>query len=386
MPEALNEIEYDDFMDPLSLAQLADDSAIYAEAIHNLVTKFRRIFEYSKRKKQVANIKKTVYGHFSAHPRLTPLTVDNGITLDSIDPEKGYKYIGLIVFPTNEIEKIIMRNVNKRLGNFAKYHAWLAINELTPIEVKLLVLDCCVLGAVLYSSECWGDITCVEEKLNDAEVKALRAVLGIKKGTTIDLIYHELQRCTIGSRIRDRQYKFFQKLTGMSQDDAIVKVVIDKFSDSLMLSYYRNLKDKNGEQEIKEREDRIRSSQQSMCKYYVDLDLMKKSQIYNSMLSDFYRIILSRWRLSNHRLNIETGRYTKPITLRENRICTLCKVLENEEHVIFNCPRYEDLRRLYQLTDTIADIENFLDPPYTKMKDTANFLYALEKRRNDLNL
>ena len=31
MPQALNNVEYDDFMDPLSLAQLADDSAIYAE-------------------------------------------------------------------------------------------------------------------------------------------------------------------------------------------------------------------------------------------------------------------------------------------------------------------------------------------------------------------
>ena len=226
----------------------------------------------------------------------------------------------------------------------------------------------------------------MEEKLNDAEVKALCAILGVKKGTTIDLIYHELQRCRIGSRIRDRQYRFFQKLTGMSQDDAIVKVVIDNFSDSLMLSYYRNLREKNGENEIRERENRIKSSQQSMCKYYVELDLMKNSQIYHSMLSDYYRIILSRWRLSNHSLNIETGRYTKPITLRENRICTLCKVLENEEHVVFNCPRYDDLRISYQFTDEFADIKSFLDPPYTKMKDTANFLYAVEKRRGDLKL
>ena len=48
MPKALNDIVYDDYMDPLSLAQLADDSAIYAEKICNFITKFQEIFEYSK--------------------------------------------------------------------------------------------------------------------------------------------------------------------------------------------------------------------------------------------------------------------------------------------------------------------------------------------------
>ena len=69
MPEALNHVEYDDFMDPLSLAQLTDDSAIYAEKVHNLVQKFQKIFEYSRKKNQVANIKKTVYRNFSSNPR-----------------------------------------------------------------------------------------------------------------------------------------------------------------------------------------------------------------------------------------------------------------------------------------------------------------------------
>ena len=51
MPKALNDIKYNDFMDPLSLAQLADDTAIYAELIDNLIVKFRKIFEYSRGKK-----------------------------------------------------------------------------------------------------------------------------------------------------------------------------------------------------------------------------------------------------------------------------------------------------------------------------------------------
>lgn len=152
-----------------------------------------------------------------------------------------------------------------------------------------------------------------------------------------------------------------------------------------MLTYYKNLSDKNGNREIKEREDRILSSQQSLCRYYVELNLMNKSLIYNSMLSDYYRMIISRWRLSNHRLNIETGRYTKPITERKDRVCTLCKIVEDEQHVIFICPRYEDIRRKYEEI-VIGNIRNFLNPSYTNMMDTANFIHDIERRRRKLNL
>ena len=332
MPEALNDVQYDDFMDPLSLAQLADDSAIYAEKIWNLVTKFKRIFGYSSEKRQVANIPKTVYCNFSANPRTSPLQVDDDLTLKSVDPMKGYKYIGMIVFPTNNITDIIQRNVNKRMVNFAKFHAWLSVNELTPIEIKLKVLDSCVLGAVLYASECWGNVTCVKAKLLENELTALHSILKVKKGTTTDLIYHELNRCSIIAKIHDRQYNFFQKINRLSTDDAIVKIMIEN----------------NGNREIEERRHRILASQNSMCKYYCDMELHIRCEIYTSMLSDYFRVIISRWRLSNHRLNIEIGRYTKPKTPRQDRVCNLCNVLEDEQHVIYKCPRYRELRIRYE--------------------------------------
>ena len=385
-PEALNDIHYNDFMDPLSLAQLADDSAIYAEMLDNLITKFRRIFRYSEEKNQIANVKKTVYGNFSKNPRLTPLEVDNNIVLNSIDPIKGYKYIGLSVYPTNDITEIIQRNINKRMMNFAKFHAWLSVNELTPIEVKLQTYDSCVLGAVLSSSECWGNIARVEAKLREQELTALRAIIGVKKGTTIDLMYHELNQCSIIAKIHERQFAFFQKRCEMSSDDAIVKVIMDMFGDSGMLTYYGNLKDKNGAREMEERKQRIHTSSNSMCKYYCDLNLASKSSIYDSMLSDYYRVIISRWRLSNHRLNIETGRYTRPMTERSKRVCTICDVVEDEKHVVYECPRYREIRNNYEHLTNDGDISNFLNPEYGNMMDTAKFIYDIESKRDDLKL
>ena len=46
---------------------------------------------------------------------------------------------------------------------------------------------------------------------------------------------------------------------------------------------------------------------------------------------------INKFSLGNHRLRIETGRYTVPKTLKHVRICSLCQAneLENECHVIF---------------------------------------------------
>ena len=171
----------------------------------------------------------------------------------------------------------------------------------------------------------------MKEVLLEKELTALRSILKVKKGTTIDLIYNELNCCSVIAKIHDRQFIFFQKLYRLTTDNAIVKVVIEKFNGhSSMLQYYENLRGNNGDREIEERKQRILTSTNSLCQYYCELHLHERCMIYTSMLSDYFRTVITRWRLSNHRLNIETGRYTKPKTPREDRVCSMCMVLEDE--------------------------------------------------------
>ena len=220
----------------------------------------------------------------------------------------------------------------------------------------------------------------------EKELNALRAILCVKKGTTIDIIYHELNRCSIMSTILDRQHSFFDKLSQMSSDDAIVKLVMEMFDDASMLTYYKNLQGNYSTREKEEREQRIRTSEYSMCKRYCDLDCISESQIYNSMLTDYYRTPISRWRLSNHRLQIEVGRYTKPKTPRIDRVCSMCNVLEDEQHAVYVCPRYQELREKYKHLVEHIDIKRFLNPDYHKITDTAKFIRDIESRRVELKL
>ena len=54
-----------------------------------------------------------------------------------------------------------------------------------------------------------------------------------------------------------------------------------------------------------------------------------------------HQITLTKLRLSNHKLAIETGRYVRPYKKPEERICSICKKdVEDEIHFLTLCPAY----------------------------------------------
>lgn len=383
MSSAFDTLQMNDFMDPLNLAQLADDTAIFADNILSLKSKFQLLLQYSAKKYQIPNIKKTQYCHFSQHPVTDAIHIDENTTINSVHLLKGYKYLGLNCYPTNNINEIIVKNINKRMVHTSKFYAWLEANENTPIEIKLLVFDSCVMKALLYGVEAWGDITCIEKKLRKVEMKALKAILKVKKGTTNDLIYHELRRPDIISKIKDLQFQFFNKLMNTSEDEATVRSAVELCKGSKFVLYYLDLNDKNAARNVQDREERIRNSNDSMCKYYNER-FSASCSIYSCMMNDHYRYIISRWRLSNHTLQIEVGRYVKPKIERENRVCQQCMVLEDEFHAIFVCPLYESARTKFRDILCHQDVSEFLNPPREHIQRTASFLHVLEKLRDDL--
>ena len=74
--------------------------------------------------------------------------------------------------------------------------------------------------------------------------------------------------------------------------------------------------------------------------------------IYQPYLSfikiEKYRIALTRFRVSAHRLEVEAGRWHKPQkTPYSERKCQICNVLEDEFHFLLECPIYTNIRKMY---------------------------------------
>ena len=71
----------------------------------------------------MANLKKTFYANFAKHPTLVPMCIDES-SINSIDKDKGHVYLGMSFLPTNDIDKILLYDINKRMFHIDKYYGW----------------------------------------------------------------------------------------------------------------------------------------------------------------------------------------------------------------------------------------------------------------------
>ena len=99
---------------------------------------------------------------------------------------------------------------------------------------------------------------------------------------------------------------------------------------------------------LKERKERLENQDTTRITQYKNItNLEHNTVLYTSFVNDDLRVIITRWRLSCHKLRIETGRYTNPITPRDQRLCKICFVLEDEQHALFQCPVHSFIRLKY---------------------------------------
>ena len=91
--------------------------------------------------------------------------------------------------------------------------------------------------------------------------------------------------------------------------------------------------------------------------------LPSRHQVTNTL----HRITLTRLCLSNHKLVIETGCYSRPFKKPEERICPICKIEVGDEYHFLNiCPAYQEKPSL---------LLDYLEKEYSKSKTEQNVTY-----------
>ena len=221
----------------------------------------------------------------------------------------------------------------------------------------------------LYSSEAWGNIS---EKLLKHERTALKRILCVNQSTPDDIVYCEVMRPDIKSIILERQYKFLQKLLSLTENEAITKRIwsyyCQKFKQNSSrhchYNHYTKLQPDAKKKNMDRRKRRVANSDETMCNRYRSLcSIDNQSLIYSHMINDRYRITLTRWRLSCHKLYIETGGYKRPIVDGLDRRCIICQVVEDEFHALFMCYAHVRIRLKYTALLTKYDsIQKLFNP------------------------
>ena len=121
----------------------------------------------------------------------------------------------------------------------------------------------------------------------------------------------------------------------------------------------------------------------------------KKSEFLDHVKNPLHRKIASKFRLGNHKLQIETGRFTVPKTPANIRYYPHCKnLVEDEIHFLLKCTLYNDsineffvkladsYKKFTHLSDAEKIIFTFSSTDGNVSRLCASFLYkATEKGR-----
>lgn len=90
-------------------------------------------------------------------------------------------------------------------------------------------------------------------------------------------------------------------------------------------------------------------STSSVLRTYIHFKDIFQIENYLNILPKKFRIVLSRLRLSSHKLQIEVGRYSHQRVDRTQRQCTMCNTadIEDEYHFVCVCTLYSNIRNTY---------------------------------------
>ena len=278
-----------------------------------------------------------------------------------------------------------------------------------------------------YACEIWGKckpVPIIEKVL----LRYLKYMLGVKDGTCSVAVYGETGCYPVYIYQIIKTIKYWHRITTLSSSE-LVKKAYD-VSKSLCLSGFnswackiRCILEKYDMCNVWDNECEA-TNYMDFNKYFKDCVFDNYVQQWEKELSQFpvlrsyvsykqafglenyllqlqdrrLRKVLSQFRLSSHRLQIEVGRHHKPKIPVEKRICILCNAncIEDEEHLLLHCSFYHEERvhlfcKIIENDPTIFDNDNatnvFISILSSVNADVifslSKFLYKCFRKRNN---
>ena len=258
-------------------------------------------------------------------------------------------------------------------------------------------------------------------KLETLHLKACKYALGVRPSATTDAVYAELGRVSLQSLRHINILNFFNRLPLLDSKRYASKAffMLKNDADCGHSNWVSHARDLQLRYEIEQSDTRAVieakvityfQSQvlENVNKYltenkklhlYASFKTTYKFEPYLDFIQDFtVRSTLAKLRISAHNLQIETGRFSKNKTPREERFCPYCKTLniftvENEVHFLLSCSLFneerqkflDEIHRTFPNTATLNEFNMFLwlmsQEVYSITKQLGSFcIKSLEKR------
>ena len=365
----------------------ADDLLLLSETEIGLNTLLKNLEKYTKANLIQVNLKKTNCMIFNKTGRL--IRRNFWYQNEKIEIVREYKYLGFLITPSLNLTLALKDLKDRGLRAYGALKTKLGNLFLKDIPTTINLFDALIKPILLYASDFWGILKI--PKTNPLETFHLRFckdLLGVQVQTSNLGVLLELGRVPLTTFGKKNAIKNWER------------ICINKKANKIVTASYNDTQEKSWTEATKFCFSRIGlldvflnqtpSKAPNLILFHRELDIfqqkslteitnMSKLRTYTTIKNNIKfekyltsvrnipnRIALTKFRLSNHTLMIESGRYENIHQL--NRKCPFCPdKIENEIHLLINCPIYSNLRlsMLGEIEKTIIGFyypydENFL--------------------------
>ena len=375
----------------------ADDLILFSNTEKGLQKQLNGLKHFCANNKMIVNETKTklmVFGkEYSGN-----LFFNN----EKIELVKEYKYLGNIVRSTEMSKQDVFSLNHVYLRDRANRAIFSILQRLKnieapPPEIMFHLFETLILPILTYGSDVWGSNKSTLTILDRVFLRFIRCTLGIKCTTSNIIVLGECGRmppsvmCTINTLC------FFNRLNNMDDDSLVKQVYMElqrltehgfdtwvsslrKLADSYQLNAYVDPNKFRQECKTKVRSrfvDQWTADMNDINSYpilrtYRHIKVSFRTEPYICLVKDKrYRHAISRLRCSSHMLHIEKGRYTRPKTPLNERLCYSCHCIEDELHLVTACSINVEERRI--LFSKVADKYRGFD----NLDDVGKFVFLL---------
>ena len=366
----------------------ADDIILLSESENGLRNMIKILEEYSNENKLRVNTDKTKVMIFNKTGRLMKrLYHINGIPLENT---RSYKYLGFLLTPSGEITSGLQDLRDRALKAFMGLKNRLGTSFKQDIETTLTLIDALVKPILLYNSDFWGSMKMpANNPIEILHMSMCKQLLGVQKCTTNLGVLLELGRVPLHLYAKKLAIKNWERIRKNMANCLLIESYKECKNENLswvvglkqilevngMSSFFLNDYDDKPcfvnkrlfqtlcDQFHQNAFETIRNEDSKLRTYAVFKTLNGFEKYLLHIKNPKTRSTITKLRLSNHNLLIETGRHKKGKweKKKEMRICPLChEGIEDEAHFLLYCPIYNRLREeLFRNINTPTNFQHY---------------------------
>ena len=386
----------------------ADDLVIFSHSHREMQLNLNKLHNFCTQWKLTVNMKKSQVIVLNGQNAKKTLYID-GDALEYID---SYDYLGVKISRSGL--KLAPHNLALKAQKawFSLKHSFQSVNK-KNIRLILKIFDCCLKPILSYGSEVWcpyfsnNDYMNLKNKSEHIQLQLCKWLLGVSRRCSNLGTLAEIGRFPLVLSFQINLLKYWLHVTSKPKDSLLYQVFL--FSKKKKTRWYKyiekllsDLKIDINNINLDDQESINNFISQVKSKLYDHYNALWKSKIavgtrphlkskmrtyikfktsitfenYLSYNDIEKRQTVTKIRLSDHLLNIETGRRHNIKT--ENRLCKFCNTnsVEDEFHFIISCNKYSSLRNA--LFSKLSKNDN----NFSKLSPDEKFIYIINLKSN----